>query len=38
MLATCFPDVEVTEFDPEQQGKPGPDFGWSEYDVALMDY
>ena len=38
MLATCFPDVEVTEFDPEQQGKPGSDFGWSEYDVALMDY
>ncbi|MCZ6772100.1 MAG: protein kinase [Proteobacteria bacterium] len=38
MLAKCFPHVEVTEFDPEQQGKPGPDFGWSEYDVALMDY
>ena len=38
MLAERFPDVEVTEFDPEHQGKPDPDFGWSEYDVALIDY
>ena len=36
-LASALPDIEVTEYDPEQQGKPGPDFEWSIYDVVLLD-
>lgn len=35
-LAAAFPDVEVTEHDPEQQGRPGPGFDWSLYDLALV--
>jgi FixJ family two-component response regulator/tRNA A-37 threonylcarbamoyl transferase component Bud32 len=38
MLASAIPDVEVTEYDPEQQGKPGPEFAWPLYDVLLLDY
>ena len=38
MLAKAMPDVEVTEYDPEQQGEPGEDFDWSIYDVLLLDY
>ncbi|MSR15255.1 MAG: response regulator [Gammaproteobacteria bacterium] len=37
-LAKAMPDVEVTEYDPEQQGHPGHDFDWGIYDVALFDY
>ncbi|MEQ9058813.1 MAG: protein kinase [Gammaproteobacteria bacterium] len=38
MLADTLPDIEVTEYDPDQQGKPGPGFDWSFYDVVLLDY
>lgn len=38
MLASALPEIEVTEYDPEQDGKPGPDFDWSLYDVLLLDY
>lgn len=38
MLANVIPDIEVTEYDPEQQGRPGNDFDWSLYDVLLIDY
>jgi len=38
MLAKVLPDVEVTEYDPEQQGKPGRGFDWSLYDVLFLDY
>ena len=38
MLANAIPDIEVTEYDPEQQGRPGVDFDWSLYDVLLIDY
>lgn len=38
MLAHAIPDIEVTEYDPEQQGRPGDDFDWSLYDVLLIDY
>ena len=37
MLSERMPDVEVTEFDTEQQGKPAPDFDWSIYDAVLLD-
>ena len=37
LLAERLPDVEVTEFDTEQQGKPGPDFDWSIYDAVFVD-
>ena len=37
MLAETLPDIEVTEYDPDQQGKPGPNFDWSAYDVLLLD-
>lgn len=38
MLANAIPDIEVTEYDPEQQGRPGDEFDWSLYDVLLIDY
>lgn len=38
LLAREWPDVEVTEYDPEQQGDPAPEFDWSIYDVLLLDY
>ncbi len=38
MLARAMPDIEVTEYDPEQQGKPSADFDWSIYDALLIDY
>ena len=38
MLAKVMPDIEVTEYDPEQQGRPSPDFDWSIYDALLIDY
>lgn len=38
MLASVIPDIEVTEYDPEQQGRPTDDFDWGIYDVLLIDY
>ena len=38
MLAKAFPDVEVTEHDPEQRGKPTHEFEWGLYDVVLLDH
>jgi eukaryotic-like serine/threonine-protein kinase len=38
LLAKAMPDVEVTEYDPEQQGRPNEDFDWSIYDLLLLDY
>ncbi|MFT4580410.1 MAG: tRNA A-37 threonylcarbamoyl transferase component Bud32/ActR [Gammaproteobacteria bacterium] len=38
MLASVIPDIEVTEYDPEQKGRPGDDFDWGIYDVLLIDY
>ena len=38
MLAKVMPDIEVTEYDAEQQGRPSPDFDWSIYDALLIDY
>ena len=37
VLAAALPDIEVTEYDPEQQGGPGTDFDWSLYDAVLLD-
>ena len=36
LCAKFNPDVEVSEYDAEQRGKPGPGFDWSVYDLALM--
>ena len=38
LLASTLPDVEVTEYDPEQQGRPGAEFAWHLYDAVLLDY
>ncbi len=38
LLASTLPDVEVTEYDPEQSGRPGADFAWHVYDAVLLDY
>lgn len=38
MLASVIPDIEVTEYDPEQQGRPTDEFDWGIYDVLLIDY
>lgn len=38
MLANVIPDIEVTEYDPEQQGRPTDEFDWGLYDVLLIDY
>ncbi|MGD9603098.1 MAG: protein kinase [Gammaproteobacteria bacterium] len=38
VIAHGIPDVEVTEYDPEQQGAPGADFDWSLYDALILDY
>ncbi len=36
MLANLVTEIEVTEYDPEQSGQPGPDFGWGVYDLLLI--
>ena len=36
VLAGVAPDVEVTEYDPEQRGAPPPSFNWALYDVLLI--
>ncbi len=38
MLASVLPDIEVTEYDPEQQGRPTDEFDWGIYDILLIDY
>lgn len=38
MLAREWPEIEVTEYDPEQQGEPSAEFDWSIYDVLILDY
>ena len=35
-LANALPDIEVTEYDAEQQGLPTADFRWDLYDAALL--
>jgi tRNA A-37 threonylcarbamoyl transferase component Bud32 len=37
MLAELDPDVETTEYDPEQIGKPNPHFKWALYDPVILD-
>lgn len=37
MLASVMPDVEVTEFDATQGGKPDAVFDWSLYDLLIID-
>ena len=36
MLANLVDDIEVTEYDFEQNGQPGPNFDWSVYDLLLI--
>jgi serine/threonine protein kinase len=36
-LAKVLPDVEVTEYDPEQQGAPRSSFNWGLYDLMLIE-
>jgi tRNA A-37 threonylcarbamoyl transferase component Bud32 len=36
MLANIVDDIEVTEYDFEQNGQPGPNFDWSVYDLLLI--
>ena len=31
-------ECQVESYDPVSRGKPGADFAWSKYDVALLDY
>jgi tRNA A-37 threonylcarbamoyl transferase component Bud32/FixJ family two-component response regulator len=38
LLARVLPDVEVTEYDPEQKGRPPADFDWHLYDAVLLDF
>lgn len=36
-LAAFDPQVEVTEFDPEQGGRPEPGFDWNLYDLLIIE-
>ncbi|TDJ69994.1 MAG: serine/threonine protein kinase [Proteobacteria bacterium] len=36
MFAARYPQVEVSEFDPEQDGRPGPEFDWDLYDLLVI--
>lgn len=36
LCAELDPDVEVSEYDAEQRGQPGPGFDWSVYDLAVI--
>ena len=38
LLASVLPEVEISEYDPEQKGRPGSDFEWHLYDAILLDY
>lgn len=33
-----WPDAAVTEYDPVALSRPGSDFGWSRFDVVLLDF
>ncbi len=35
-LAAELPDIEITEYDAEQQGPPGTEFRWQLYDAAIV--
>ncbi len=35
-LARHMPNIEVTEYDPDQSGRPSPGFDWSAYDILLL--
>lgn len=37
-LAGALPDVEITEYDAEQQGMPSADFRWDLYDFAVISH
>ena len=37
VVAALDPEVEVTEHDPEQMGRPDPDFNWSLYDLLIIE-
>ena len=37
-LARALPDIEVTEYDADQQGPPASDFRWNLYDAALISH
>ena len=37
-LAASLPDIEITEYDAEQQGMPGADFRWDLYDFAVLSH
>jgi len=36
IIASAILDIEVTEYDPEQQGEPGDEFDWSLYDALIL--
>ena len=36
MVAGLMIHAEVTEYDPEDQGQPGPEFDWSVYDLLMI--
>ncbi len=36
-LASRLPDIEVTEYDAEQRGKPPASFDWSLYDLVILN-
>ncbi len=38
LLASSLPDVEISEYDPEQKGRPGSDFAWHLYDAIVLSY
>ena len=38
LLASALPDVEISEYDPEQKGRPGNDFAWHLYDAILLNF
>ena len=38
VLASALPDVEISEYDPEQKGRPGADFAWHLYDAILLNF
>ena len=33
-----WPDAEITQYDPVTLGRPASDFGWSQFDVVLLDF
>lgn len=36
LIASAIPDVEITEYDPEQQGEPGDGFDWALYEALIL--